>query len=228
MEIYSSGLKNSVLIEEKKQKNSNGIGIKTAHRKSILIFFLFFLISPVVLAQSSNCVDGKVKIGSTSYNTIQLAVNAASSGDVISLGSGVFSENVSVNRKNNLTVSSECFARVQRIRVRNSDHFTLRDVFIKTPEGVSGSALSLNNVQIARIEDIHVYNSANRGIKVAGNNTDALFSKVFVYNNNEGGFLLEDGVDVTIKDSRVYGNQESGIFIRGVSSLNYRKHGSLQ
>ena len=188
------------------------------YKALLFSFFLSFFISPNALAQASDCVDDEVKIGSISYNSIQAAVNASSSGDIITLGSGVFDESVMIRNKDNRTIISECFAEVQKIRVVNSDNFTLRNLFIRTPDGVAGSALVLSNVQTANIENTHIFNSANNGVKVDRNSSDILFSKVFVY-NNDSGFALGNGVDVTIKDSRVYGNRNNGIFLNDVSSL---------
>ena len=184
----------------------------------LLSLFLSFFISSSALAQASDCVDGEVKIGSTNYDTVQLAVNASSSGDVISLGSGVFSGSINVIRKNNLTITSECFAEVQRVNVRQSNDFTLRNLFIRTPAEIRGAGLRLLDVQTASIENTHIFNSVNKGVGVEGNSSDILFSKVLSY-NNDSGFTLASGVDVAIKDSRVYGNRNNGIFINDVSSL---------
>ena len=184
----------------------------------LLSLFLSFFISSSALAQASDCVDGEVKIGSTNYDTVQLAVNASSSGDVISLGSGVFSGSINVIRKNNLTITSECFAEVQRVNVRQSNDFTLRNLFIRTPAEIRGAGLRLLDVQTASIENTHIFNSVNKGVNVEGNSSDILFSKVLSY-NNDSGFTLASGVDVAIKDSRLYGNRNNGIFINDVSSL---------
>ena len=185
----------------------------------VYVFFVFlFVFVSATWAQDSSCMDGDVKIGSVSYDSIQSAVSSARDGDTISIGSGVFSENVDIRGKNNLTLISECFPEIQKIRVREGSGILLKGLSIRTPDNVRGSALRLMGMQNTRVENTHVFNSANKGIEVDRNSTGILFSNVSVYNNEEG-FFLEDGVGVVIQGSRVYGNRGNGIFIRNVSSV---------
>ena len=168
----------------------------------ILILLMFGFLIPQgpspVWAQTSDCVEDEVKIGSVTYSSIRSAVSAAEAGDTITIGSGVFSENVDVRNKNNLTLSSECSPEIQKIRARSVNGLVLKGLSIRTPDDVRGSALHLKNVQNVRVENTHVLNSAHKGIEVDGNSTNVLFTNVFVYHNEEG-FSLGDGVGVTIQ-----------------------------
>ncbi|MDE0092457.1 MAG: right-handed parallel beta-helix repeat-containing protein [Oligoflexia bacterium] len=185
----------------------------------VLLSFVFLVsFSFRSLSQSPSCEKGEVKIGSVSYNSIQSAVNASVSGDVIELGSGEFSESVDINRRNSLTIRSGCFAELKKLRVRNSKDFALNGVSIKGGEGVSGAGLRIVNVQGGRIESGHIHNSKGSGVEVSGSKSDVLFLNLSVYNNMQG-FILDNDVKAVIRGSLIYGNEKDGIYLKSVSSV---------
>ena len=210
----------------KNKRQTREVIMKELFKKSKLLFsysllaLIVFSLNWIDLSFSqNNCVKGEVKIGSQGYSSIQSAVDASRQGDVIELGSGVFEENVDIAKKHNLSIQSKCFAEVYRIQARSSNNFHLKAVSIKTPESVAGVALKLINMVNARIENVRMFNSAQRGVSVTGKKSKVLFSKVFVYNNEDQGIILDDGVEVVIRDSLIYGNRQSGVFIKDVSSV---------
>lgn len=183
---------------------------------SLFLFPLF--LSPKTLSQNIVCIDGDIKIGETNYSSIQSAIKEAENGDVISLGSGVFNEELNFLHKANITLSSECSPEIKKLTIRNSSSIVVRGLFIKASESRQGATLTLRNANSIRIEDSHILQSSSDGIRVRGG-TDLLFSNLVVHNNKENGFSLEEGLEARIQNSRVYNNEQDGIFVDKVSSL---------
>ncbi|MCZ0932738.1 MAG: right-handed parallel beta-helix repeat-containing protein, partial [Oligoflexia bacterium] len=184
--------------------------------KILPFYFLLLLLSfPYTALSQSSCVEGEVKIGSRSFQSIERAISRSKARDVIELGSGVFDESLNISRKSDLTIQSACFAQVKRLNIRNSNNFHLKGVSIKGGEGAN-FALRILNTSV-KIEEGHIFNSSSSGVWVSGN-SKALFSKLSVYNNSTG-FVLDAGAEIEIKDSSIYGNKRDGIFLKDVFSV---------
>ena len=182
----------------------------------VLLSFVFLISFSLRSFSQSVCVEGEVKIGSQSYSSVQSAVDSAGSGDKIELGSGVFSEILEINRKNNLTIQSSCFPEIKRLRVRNSNNFHLKGVSIKGEKGDPFS-VRLLNIEGAKIENLHVFNSGSTGIWLS-ESSDILLSQLSIYNNSTG-VVLDKASELLIKDSLIYGNKRDGIFFNEALSL---------
>jgi parallel beta-helix repeat protein len=130
------------------------------------------------------------------YPTIQQAVNAANSGDMIIVRDGIYTENINVNKP--LTIRSEDGAENCIIHAANSnDHvFEVTADYVNisgfTVEGATGSVkagISLNNANYCDISDNNAANNNYGGVFLYSSSNNTLTSNNANSNNYEGIFL---------------------------------------
>ena len=126
--------------------------------------------------------------GSTSYSTIQSAVNAASNGDTIKVKPGTYVENVDTKGKN-LTIKATGSSSNTSIDGKNGDHSVTVD---------QGETITLTGFTLT---------GGDAGMEVRGSTVVA--SDIVVKDVSGGapggGFLVADGADLTISDCSVDG-----------------------
>ena len=132
------------------------------------------------------------------YGTIQAAVTAAASGDIIDIAAGIYAENVSISGKTNLTIQG---AGVTTI--------------VEPVSGMGFALTSCSNVTFTNLK-IHTTGTNAHGIWVAGTpNSGAAMSGLTVQNTT----IIVDGYSAAI-----YGEQvspaHSGWLIGGVGNSN--------
>lgn len=106
------------------------------------------------VSTSITVVSGIVTIGSTTYNTVQAAINAAINGDTINIGAGTYAENISISDKTNITIlgSGQDTTIIEPVNGTRSVGITITNS---------------NNVSIKNLK-IHTRGSESHGIWVYG------------------------------------------------------------
>ena len=143
---------------------------------------------PLLLLLVSPSNAATLTVGSTgSYSTIQSAVNAASSGDTITIEAGTYSEDVDTDGKN-LTLIGAGPNKVI-IDATGND-----------------SAVTVNQGETVRLEGIALTGSA-QGVNVVGSTFTANDLDIYGMTGDSagGGFLLSEGANVDVSDTLVRG-----------------------
>jgi parallel beta-helix repeat protein len=148
--------------------------------------------------------------------TIQSAINAASAGDTIVVGDGIYAENPNVDKR--LTIRSENGPSVTVIQTPNpNDH-----VFEVTADNITIAGFTIENATTAAVAGIYLDNSKNCRIEnnVTKNNYHGIclwysdnntLSGNTVENNQWNGISLYDSDNNTLSGNTVENNQGDGI-----------------
>lgn len=144
---------------------------------------------PGPAGESSTPSPGKVVIGTTSYDTIAAALSAASSGDVVVVGSGIWYENITVPDGVKLlgfpitTSVSILGADTTSTRVTLGAGCTLREVLVKGPSSGSNPAIASNNATGANILfNVRLEADGGSGAMVEKTGTGALILQLVGFN----------------------------------------------
>ena len=160
-------------------------------------------------------------IGPGNYTKIQDAINYATNGDTVFVYSGIYHENLVINKKINLIGEDSEDTIIQgnglthAINIKNSD-ITISDFIISNNNNLSG-----------------IYSNKNRNITVLNceicSNHNGIYLESFqsefntiincsIYSNNNCGIYLE-GSNNTIKNCDIFSNNQYGIEIRTYSNI---------
>jgi parallel beta-helix repeat protein len=149
------------------------------------------------------------------YTTIQAAVNAASTGDTIIVGDGMYNENVDVGKR--LTIRSENGSASTIVQAADSnDHvFEVTDDYVSisgfTVTGAyGGGGIDLDTVDYCNISYNNALHNAN-GIVLEGSDNNTLNGNIVKYNADNGIWLYFQSNNNKLIDNIVNFNINYGI-----------------
>ncbi|MBI5809849.1 MAG: right-handed parallel beta-helix repeat-containing protein [Deltaproteobacteria bacterium] len=150
------------------------------------------------------------------FKKIHEAVVSASSGDVVTVGPGVYSENILIKKPITLKSSSGADATVVIAAAKDAPVFSIRDT-----DGVTISGFTVRGSAIAGISIHNVTGSRIEGMKAAGNENGILVysssRNVFTGNSSEKnaqyGIYLEGSDGNIITGNSASSNGDKGIFL---------------
>ncbi len=161
---------------------------------SIFISVIFVFLTAFGVPQSTRaagplCVDPTNT--STCFATIQEAVDAAVSGDVINVVAGTYNENVIINTNNISLIGALA---MNANDVPNSTIHTIIDS--GAPAVITSAGITINNgVTGVTIKNLRVQNfSSNSGIYGVGGNNNLTIDSVHVYSNNTNNAVNGGGI----------------------------------
>jgi len=168
------------------------------------------------------------------YATIQLAVNAASSGDIIDLVSASYTENVQILSKTNITIQGdggkdkstiwEGSGGAHTLRITNSSFITLNGIQILGPAAANFDGVRVLNSSDTVIDDCWFYGRGGSGVR-AGITAEVTTSgnRITISNSILGtaygdasgqnyGLLLEGPVDAAVLQHSTIYRCNTGVF----------------
>jgi len=162
--------------------------------------------------------------GGADYTSIQDAVNAASSGDIIHVYSGNYNENVEINKI--LTITGENKANTiisgatdgDVVTINNANYVNISGFTIQNAVGTGYACIFTNEVQNCKITDNIIKNSHD-GIYLLGSNENIISGNT-IGDNIGNGISLIASVDNEIKSNIIQNNDVDGIYFYQGSSSN--------
>jgi len=158
------------------------------------------------------CADG------CDFSAIQAAIDASQSGDVIGVEAGTYTENLSLENREGLTLvgsdpettildaSSGTDGRLSAILLNNSSDIEIRGLQIThsplTELGEFHPAVWILGASRLNISDCIIQENAGAGFSVEGESTAAI-SNCQILNNGDSGALVQDNASATISDSTI-------------------------
>jgi parallel beta-helix repeat protein len=194
--------------------------------KNLVIFLMIFITIGLTIGEASAATTGSVKNLNTgkSYNTIQSAVNAASSGNTIVVYSNYTgTENINIpSNESGLTIKSNGSVTVQNssasspVFTVNANSVTITGFKIKG--GTDG--VYLNNVKSCNITGNNITGSSIAGVNVwnsavaswANDNYYNIINNNQVTNNNGKGIIFNQTAADTLTNNQVNNNAGDGIY----------------
>ena len=184
---------------------------------SILIFTIFTINPQVAQAKTHYVGTGG------EYDTIQEAINNASTGDIIHIYSGIYYETINITI-DGLTIQGEnaiidgTGSPIENSTVLIIDNNTIviRDLIIRNSNNHGIYAQNANNIEISNCE---IYDNDEHGISFYNvNNIDINNNEI--YDNNNDGIRIVGTTIGNIENCEIYDNYESGILIDSSDNID--------
>ncbi len=217
---------------------------KTGKRKALI----FVVLIATLTFLSVGCVSAATTHYVNPGESIQTAVDAASPSDTIIVRDGIYTENITVNKR--LTLKSENGSASTILQAASSnDHvFEVKADYVNisgltvngTTEGWGGVGIYLGRVKHCTISDNIVTNdyygirlssssnniitnnavsNNNYGLYLSGSNDNIIMNNTANLNNGYGIYLWDSNNNNTITNNNASNNRDYGIFLR-MSSNN--------
>jgi parallel beta-helix repeat protein len=93
------------------------------------------------------CPENSIYIGTRNFSTLQAAINAAVSGDVILVGKGNFNENLIISGKKGIKLFSQCQPQIYGLSIKKSQDIEIDGFDVKY------KSTNLTGVLIGKVED---------------------------------------------------------------------------
>lgn len=174
------------------------------------------------------------------YVTIQEAVNAASAGDVIFIGSGTYNENVTVNKSVSIKGAGSPRTTVQSPNGNTVFTVVASNVCISGFTITGASNVWQSGIQISGADNVSISKNIielnGNGITISNSDGTSIINNVVRYNDaplaspqaridNGNGIIVWDSgggadLDILIKSNRTYYNYKFGIFVGGAANMN--------
>jgi len=204
-----------------------------------LIAIVIALLLLLVMAIPASAGTAKVVEG----ESIQAAIDAASDGDVIFVGSGTYAENIIVNKSVAIKGAGSARTVVQSpdgntVFTVVASNASITGLTIKDANNVWQSGIFISGADNVSITKNTIERNAN-GITIANSNGTSIVNNVVRYNDaseagdwwlwprvdNGNGIIVWDnggGADLNtlIKSNDIYYNFKFGIFIGGATDMN--------
>lgn len=171
-------------------------------------------------AQTASCNQSQILLtnaagNTTSYTNLQTAVTLAGSGSTISVGNVSSISSVSITLKSNLTITTNCDAKVANFDIFSSQNITIHG--FKTGNGIVNLASGVKVSGIIpvssniTIEDCEITNSWANGIQVDNNQTGIVLKNNYIHDNGGAGVQLGTDNTGTIQNNSIVSNNGDGI-----------------
>lgn len=171
-------------------------------------------------AQTASCNQSQILLtnaagNTTSYTNLQTAVSLAGSGSTISVGNVSSISSVSITLKSNLTITTNCDAKVANFDIFSSQNITIHG--FKTGNGIVNLASGVKVSGIIpvssniTIEDCELTNSWANGIQVDSNQTGIVLKNNYIHDNGGAGIQLGTDNTGTIQNNSIASNNGDGI-----------------
>lgn len=170
---------------------------------TLLLFGMFILLGLQVHQVKATVIT--VGLTGSDYTTIQAAINAAQSGDVISVKAGTYNEQVIANK----TVSIIGENRASTIINEPSE---IGDVVIIQANGVLLSNFTINGYKRPEPTPPPSYWVNGNGILIDGYNNTSIMNVTLTNGGNSIGMQISDAFNTTLVDNYIHGNIRGVIF----------------
>jgi parallel beta-helix repeat protein len=183
------------------------------------ILIVLLLLGVLASAFSIRSARADTIIVPDDYATIQLAINAASSGDTIFVRAGIYSENVVVNKTVSLNGENMENTIIDGGNLDNTVSVTASDAVISgftvtnsgSPYPTSG--IFLDNVQNSVVAGNNVSGNNGFGIFVMWGSNNSLLANIVTYNTQPGIRIDGTTANAFVANNTIEYNKQDGIFV---------------